>query len=341
MRAAPTHWLRFVVGLGVTALCLWLAFRHMRFDEIAGAARSLEWLQLTFALLALTAGYAARIYRWWWMLRLCSPSVRWRSCAWPLLAGFAVNNVVPFRGGDALRVIGFREELNTPAMGVLGSLVVERLLDVTILLALFLAGMLDLRTMGFPVIYVRMAIVVASVGALAWVALLWMGDELESLLIRICRARVLSKWNWSASAEHSIRQLFKNLSIVRLPGATAGLLSITAIVWLCEGGVFAAVAAGFHYSGGVFGPWFALASGSLATILPSSPGYVGTFDYFTTSAFITYGVDRAVAIAMAVIVHLVLWVPITGAGLAYLLAISWRGRRRPLPARPVQEEERL
>ena len=281
----------------------------------------------------------ARIHRWWWMLRLCNPSVRWTSCIWPLLVGFAVNNVVPFRAGDALRIVGFRKDLNTPAMGILGSLVVERLLDVTILLAFFLVGMFDLRNTGLSKIYFHTAVAVASMGALAWTMLLWNSDKVESLLIRICRAKFFGSRNVNMSAEPAIRQLFRSLSVVRVPGATIGLLSISAVVWLCEGGIFAAVAVSFHYAGRAIGPWFALASGSLATMLPSSPGYVGTFDLFTTSAFTTYGVDRAVAVATALVVHIVLWVPITVAGLGYLLFISLRRHRSRLTARPVQEEE--
>jgi uncharacterized membrane protein YbhN (UPF0104 family) len=201
--------------------------------------------------------------------------------------------------------------------------------------------MLDLRNTGFPVIYLRMAVLVASVGALSWAVLLWMGEELEALLIRLCQRRLLGKWGFRATAEQSIRQLFRSLSIVRLPRAAAKLLSISAVVWLCEGGVFAAVATCLHYAGTAFGPWFALTVGSLATMLPSAPGYVGTFELFTASGFAVYGVDRAAAVAMALAVHIVLWAPITGAGLAYLVLVCSKGRRGQLLTRAIREEERL
>jgi hypothetical protein len=64
----------------------------------------------------------------------------------------------------------------------------------------------------------------------------------------------------------------------------------------------------------LFGPWFALAMGSLATLLPSTPGYVGTFDYFTLMGLNLYGAEREVAAVFALMVHIILWLPVTLAG---------------------------
>ena len=339
MTAAALRWIRVLGGLVIAVFCLWLALKHVQFGALSSAVRNLDWTWLIAACAALTAGYIARIHRWWWMLRLCNPAIQWRACVWPLLCGFAVNNVVPFRAGDALRVVGFQNSLQTPAMAILGSLVVERLLDVTILLAFFLVGMVDLRGTGVNLIYLRTAVLVASVGAIIWLVLLLVGRQAEAFLTRLCRGRLLGKWRLGPAVERSIQQLFKALSIVRLPGAAARLLLISSVVWICEGGVFAAVAASAHFAGRMFGPWFALAAGSLATMIPSSPGYVGTFDFFTSSGFSAYGMARTDAVAAALIVHAVLWLPLTGIGLGYLALASVRSRRNELVARPIRPEE--
>ena len=75
------------------------------------------------------------------------------------------------------------------------------------------------------------------------------------------------------------------------------------------------------------GPWFSLAAGALATALPSAPGHVGTFDWFAAQGLEAYGAPSPRAVAFALTVHAVLWVPLTAAGLFCLLARGIRPRR--------------
>jgi len=341
VRPAAARCLRVAVGVAITCACLWLALRYVRVDGVTGVVRRVRWSWLAVALVALAAGYAARIYRWWWMLRLCNPAVTLRCCAWPLIVGFAVNNVVPFRAGDALRVVGFRGQLGTPAVRLLGSLLIERMLDLTILLAFLLAGVAGLSGSAIPIMYLRAVGLAGGAGVLGWALLLLMDERLESLLLRICRHEGLVVRGWNSAAERSIRQLFVALNIVRTPAGALRLLVLSAMVWGCEGGVFVAVAHGLHYEGRPFGPWFALATGSLSTLIPSAPGYVGTFDFLTISGLAAYGASAPVAAATAFIVHGVLWLPLTAAGVTYLLLARLRGQGGQFVPRPTQGQERI
>jgi len=120
-------------------------------------------------------------------------------------------------------------------------------------------------------------------------------------------------------AEERTRQLFDALNVIRKPSRALGLLAVSAVAWGFEGAIFDLVARGLSYREDMYGPWFAFASGTLSTLIPSSPGYVGTFDFFTMSALMQFGATRALAAAFAFIVHAVLWLPITVVGLTYVL----------------------
>jgi uncharacterized membrane protein YbhN (UPF0104 family) len=91
------------------------------------------------------------------------------------------------------------------------------------------------------------------------------------------------------------------------------------LAWLLEGAVFASVAWSLNIHVPWVAPWLSLAAGTLATLLPSSPGYVGTFDYFATLGLTVSGAGSADATALALLTHLVLWLPVTTAGLMVLL----------------------
>ncbi|MEJ5225923.1 MAG: lysylphosphatidylglycerol synthase transmembrane domain-containing protein, partial [Anaerolineales bacterium] len=64
---------------------------------------------------------------------------------------------------------------------------------------------------------------------------------------------------------------------------------------------------------------------NLATTIPSAPGYIGTFDAPGIAVLTAYGVDQAMAAGYTLVLHVVLWVPITLLG-AWFLAregIKW------------------
>jgi uncharacterized membrane protein YbhN (UPF0104 family) len=63
----------------------------------------------------------------------------------------------------------------------------------------------------------------------------------------------------------------------------------------------------------------ALPVGTLATLIPSTPGYVGTFDYFTVRAMSVLGNSISASTAYALLVHILLWLPPTLIGGLYLL----------------------
>jgi uncharacterized membrane protein YbhN (UPF0104 family) len=129
------------------------------------------------------------------------------------------------------------------------------------------------------------------------------------------------------------------LGLVRSPSRLIGLLGLSVLAWAFEGSVFATVAAAVHATVSPLGPWFSLGTGTLATLIPSSPGYVGTFDYFAAQGLAAYGAPPEVSVAFALTVHAVLWAPLTAAGLVYLVLHGTRfWAIKPAPASALSKE---
>jgi len=111
--------------------------------------------------------------------------------------------------------------------------------------------------------------------------------------------------------------------------------------WLCQFTVFYLLMLAFHLSGAF--P-MAMLGGSLAnfaTLLPSAPGFVGTFDAALIKLFVEIqNTDLNTAAAFALVVHAVLVIPVVVLG----ALILWRtdlpfsqllGRPRRAPATDV------
>ena len=182
-RAGRSYWFRLLLGVGISALFVYFLAHKLDWRLFRGALARVEVTYLLLALLFLSLDYGLRLLRWHWMLRAVSSPVSLRGCARPFFIGFALNNLLPLRAGDLARAIAFRQRLGAPVSAVLGTLVVERLLDLLVVLlilgvALALvaprgAGLADIQTVG-------------------WVALLCAGLAVAAIIILVLLSR--SRW---------------------------------------------------------------------------------------------------------------------------------------------------
>lgn len=319
VRSAATRWLKLLIGIAITAAFLWLLVRGLDIEALEGAFAQMSISFLALALVFLAAGYAVRIVRWWWMLRTIDSSLPVRACIWPFLTSFAVNNVMPFRAGDALRVFGFRRQLRAPAARVLGTLIIERVLDLIVILGFFFLGLLGLPTGVFPERFVTGATWLAGVSIASLLLMILLTPWLGRITRRISAHRIFASRDLSDAVENHGSNFVEALSLLRSPSHLLVLLGLSVLSWIFEGAVFATVAAAVHALTSPLGPWFAMGVGTLATLIPSSPGYVGTFDYFSAQGMEAYGASPEVSVAFALTIHAVLWVPLTAAGLLYLV----------------------
>jgi hypothetical protein len=251
------------------------------------------------------------------MLRLKNHSISLGTSAGVLMASFAANNVLPLRAGDALRVFGFRTALRLPSTFVLATVVLERLLD---LLSLLLLGLCFIRTGGLTAMPVHMVglVQVLSLGGMALlIAILVFSKQLK-----ICSLWLLGRFpqtdrrDKTELAIRNVAGLFESISLLE-----AGHLALlSAAAWMFEGVLYVCVARAMHLHVSLSWLAMALLAANLSAIVPSSPGYVGTFHAAILAMLLLAGVERNAATAYAVVVHAVLWVGITFAGgVAYLL----------------------
>jgi glycosyltransferase 2 family protein len=323
------------LGLFVTVLFVWLFLSRVELDELADAVARIPLPMLGIALLWLAAAYSVRIVRWWVMLRALDPELPLRACAGPLLASVAANNVLPFRAGDVIRVVGFRKQLRAPAMRVLGTMLLERILDLLALLTFFFLGLRGLPDGALPDSFVTAATVLVGAGIVGVTALVLFSPRLPALVAWIAGRPAVAQRGWTDRANAAGNHLVESLALLRHPGRFGALIALSLVTWGLEGAVFATVAIALGLDIGGIAAWFSMASATLATLLPSAPGYVGTFDFFAMQSAVAHGAARAAAGGYALVVHAVLWAPLTVAGALYLATrgrSAWRVRDAGLPA---------
>jgi uncharacterized protein (TIRG00374 family) len=282
---------------------------------------------LAAAMAALCVGYACRILRWQAMLVRANPTLRARDCADPLIASFAANNVLPFRAGDLMRAFVFNDRLHTTPVSVLATLFVERLLD--LLMVILLLG-LALAVFHLDVFrLVGLSSPLLLLGAAAILAVLLFPQVLQPIVQSL--AALTGRLPAAAAVQQELRTLNNTQGQLAAGGTMLCLLGWSAGAWLIEGGVYRLVAQSLSGIAAAQGAWLAVPVGTLATLIPSTPGHVGTFDYFTAQAMQLAGNEATAAAAFAFLVHMVLWLPPNVAGGPYLIL---RPSTKRLPEEP-------
>ena len=210
-----TRWLNLAIGFGTTAGFVWLLTRGLDWGALGQAFAGLSVSMALLALVFLAIGYMVRIVRWWWMLRALEPRLPLDACIGPFLSSIAVNNVLPFRAGDILRVLGFRRQLRSPAARVLVTVVVERVLDLTVLVGVFFLGLLSLPEGAFPRNFTVAVIWITGAGLAVIAALplfaLWYGHIGD----RLPRHRFFSARRWPESVSRHGAHLVEALDFMR------------------------------------------------------------------------------------------------------------------------------
>lgn len=309
--------LRLISGLFLAILFSWLIIRQVRPEEFKRALVAAEPVWIVAALCAFTIGYASRIQRWRLMLLHSNSRLRWADCAGPLVASFATNNILPFRSGDVLRSFAFNERLGTSSGVVVATLFIERLLDMLVVIGLLGAsltviGMSASRTTpggGAALIGVSTAILSSLLFPRLFAPI--------ALAFGRTACRVTPKFG-----QKLVDEIYKGLAVLQHMARRTTFVRLvlwSLVVWLSEGCTFWLVARALPSIERPTGSWLALPLGTLATLIPSTPGYLGTFDYFVARAMVSAGNTAPAAAAYALIIHAVLWLPSTLAGGLYMI----------------------
>lgn len=116
---------------------LWFAFRDTDLQELWRHSQNVKPLPVILMILIGIFGNFLRSYRWTFLLRpLSSAPISQFNSFYAVSMGYAVNIAVP-RGGEIVRLLTICKSEKLPWAGVLPTMLIDRLLDIAFLVALF------------------------------------------------------------------------------------------------------------------------------------------------------------------------------------------------------------
>ena len=316
--------LRTAPGLLISAFFLWYTFRGISLAQI----RALRIVHLGWAggVLVFTGfSYTLRCVRWTRMMR--PTGAGFGVCARVLMTSLAANNILPLRIGDIMRVFTYAGDLGASPSVILSTVILEKLLDIFVLVLLFVATMGSIATPRLHAI----AYVSLGISAIGLLVLLLGARLLQPKLPGIFRR--LPAHGPLAKVEHWIALALDATARIGVTGSLL-LLAQSAVIWSCEGMIFFSALKLFGVATDAVGPWLAVSFANLSYLIPSSPGAIGPFELAVKTSLVSHGAAESLAAIFALGLHTWLLVSVTGAGgLIFLLH-----RFRTQPHKPLLEE---
>lgn len=306
---------RLLIGVVLSALFLVLMLRGVELTQLGGFILTLNPLVLLPAAACYFLGVWIRALRWQQLLAPVGFVPIGRLFAVELI-GFGVNNVMPVRIGELVRAGLLARSPGIRPASALGSILVERVLDGLLLSLMLTVGLLTLPMNEWLQHGVRIAAVGFSLGALA-ILVAALAPDLAGRLVRALSRRAPAKLGQRLES-HGLAALAGFGALTR-GRALPGIVLLTVACWLAEAGVYWFVMLGFGIHVGYVAGVLGMAAANLATVMPSSPGYVGTFDWPLQAVLVSaYGVDPAQAVAYTLVTHALIVLPVAFIGLMLL-----------------------
>jgi len=303
---------RIILGFAVSAVFLFFSLRGQDYEAIREAFSQVTYWYLVPALGLYFIGLLVRAYRWSVLLRpveIVSP----RKLVGINAVGLMANNVLPLRTGEFVRAYALSQRTSITKSTALATIAVERIFDGMALLIFIATSMLFVDLTSQLSRVAELAMVIFGLALVALV-LLAKGGRLRDRMLQLALGPlpVAMQGRVNRMAESFITGLgifhrWRELALVSVSSLVA---------WGFEASMYYMVARAFGGSieAVMRVPETMLTTGiaNLATLVPSSPGYVGPYEAAVILVLGgALGLSRALALSYAVLVHVMLWLPVT------------------------------
>ena len=303
--------LRAGIGIAISVGAIWILLRSVDVGAAVEVLRHANLAAVGLMVVTVLVDVGARGARWRALLAPIRP-LPYPHVLGYTYVGYLANNVLPARLGELVRSHALGEGEGISRTTVLGTVVVERIVDTLIVVGVAAVAVVLLDVGGV----VSTAVVLGA----GFVGVLLVGLALAVTSHRLPGAqRVTALAERVPKALELARRLRDGLAVVGRPSAVGAAVLLSILAWSASIATFviAGAAVGITLSP-VQGAL--LSSGvALATIVPSGPGYLGTFELTAVGIASQYGVDTNAAFALALLAHaMILLVTSVGGAVAAL-----------------------
>lgn len=312
-----------LIGLALSAICLFLVFRKVDGALLMQALASLDYRFLLAAISVFMTTFLVRTVRWRALLAPTKP-LAYRRLFGVVMIGYMANNVLPARLGEFVRAYVLSRKEGVRKSTTLATIFIERIFDGLSLLFI-LGALLVAHETGwissqhdFPD-SIKLAGLLAGagfVGAFGFVAALEFSPTFAGLLTKLIHrfapARLAPK------LESILGAFVEGVGCLRSWKTLLFVFGTSLAVWTIEGTTYALVGQAFNLELPLRAFFITMVIVNLGTLIPSAPGFVGTFQLFCWISLGMFGVPKEMAVSYGLVLNMAEYLPVTLLGIGFL-----------------------
>ena len=313
------------IGLLISALFVYLALRNVDMARMWIIIKSARLFFLYIVILLTFLQFIVRAWRWRILLEPIKTTGFLNRLS-TILIGFGANAILPARLGEFIRAnyLGHVEKISGSA--AFGTLVVERLFDGFTLLLILLIGLIgttfpeewhsisgSLRATGFFLLFLYVILMLILVG-FKYKTRLFM-DLLDRFLFFIpshFRPKIMD----------TIRNFSMGIVLVKNPYKWFQIIFYSLLIWFINLYQIEMIEQALGFGLPFIAAFLIMAMASLGVMIPSAPGYIGTFHLSVQYGFLFYGIGHEEALSAAILWHGVVFFPTLIFGLVAFVLVQ-------------------
>ena len=305
---------RFLLGIVIGGALLFLSLKDV---SLSAVKEELE--NITYAWIVLSLGFywvelSLRIVRWRVLLSQVKPPIAGRHVTIAFLSGYAANNVLPAKLGEAFRADLLGRLANVSRLTAFGSIILERLFDMVVVLAMTAWGVLFITTTHPDVledVNKGLVILTAPIAILVVVVYFLVAKKDSPLNVKIKALSV------------KLQNLIQGLHILEDSSSYLKLIAATLIIWMLNCLAIWSIMMALGIQLGVHQTILLIGITGISAAIPAAPAGIGTLQYAFYICAVLFEFSSSAALVASTIVQLVLLGSATVVGaMCYSYAVS-------------------
>jgi uncharacterized protein (TIRG00374 family) len=304
--------LLLVAGMALGVALIVFLLRSVSLDKLAASFANVTYVYLVLTIPFYAVNLLLKVPRWAVLIGEDAPG--FDTLFGAITVGYSVNTLLPLRLGDLVRAYWIRDRSDVGMVRALSTIALERVIDGVTVLGLFLVLA---PTVDLPANVRRSAQVAGVLFVLALLAMIVLAylSERENPFTRLLSRLDMGR---GAIISRAVRQVVQGLRGLHDRRTIALVVFYTLVIWGSNCVILWLIIRAFHIDAPFAAGALGTAVVNLGMAVPSTPGYLGVFDYLTVVTLGLYGVNKTTALAAALIFHAIAFIPVTVIGIYYL-----------------------
>ena len=298
----------------VSAVFLYLALNNVNFGEMWVSLKGANyWYVIPYSAFIIF-GMWVRAYRWRFMTDHIK-KITLRSLFSSTMIGFMAINLLPARLGEVVRAYSLGAKENISKSATFATIILERIFDLIALLALvwftlvFFPTPDEVKKVGYLTLILIAAILMV---------LYFLKTKTRPTLDVLEKPFMFLKLSWRNKAKELFEKFATGLTILVDFKTLWLVVLISVLLWFATALSNYLIFLAFNIQPPIYASFILLIFVAFGISLPSSPGFIGTFQFACVLALKFFKIPESTAFSISVVLWVGNFLPVTLIGLYYL-----------------------